>query len=261
MNPLTRIWFLLFLGFGFPVMAQNLKLNDAFLKIQDVLTKDPENPDRQMDLAYIFSEGGEIDKAIGIYQNVLKGSPQNLRAATELCALSTQVFDKPEAKRACELAASIAPQDALMWDNLGLSYFKLGDAIRSLEPFHKGLALTKDNSLIRSHMAQAYLSLGEAKLAESVFRVLTSNDKLNADVRVVSFYGLSQALRLQKKYDEAYQAINGAYQLSENPLYLGKCITAWMVAHQWLMFVFFSLIMLLSSRYFGERLNRFLKNE
>ena len=256
-----RIWLLLIFGFCFPAMAQNLKLNDAYLKIQEALEKDPGNIDRQMDLAYIFSEGGEINKAIGIYQNVLKASTQNLRAATELCALSTQIFDKLEAKRACELAVNSAPQDPLMWDNLGLSFLKLGDAIKSLEPFYKGLALAKDDSLLRSHMAQAYLSLGEPKLAQRVFRALADDNKLTVDVRVVSFYGLSQALRIQKKYEEAYLAIRDAYHLSENPLYIGKLVAAWIAAHQLVMFVFVSLIMLLSSRYFGERLNRFLKNE
>ena len=242
-----------------PSQAQNL--NDEYARLTAVIEKKPDDLGLQMDLAYLFSQGREEARAIKIYGAVLQKEPDNLRATIELCALYTAVRNQEKAPKACERAVKLAPQNPLMHDNLGLSYFKFGKYRRALKPFLDALALDPKSILIRTHLAQTYLALGEFLVARSVFKNLSVAPELKNEEKFLVFYGLYLANRGLNDDEDAFTAIRETYKYSDNPLFLTKVMAAYMAAHQAVFFFIFGFILLFGTKYFGERLNRFLKNE
>lgn len=242
-----------------PSQAQNL--NDEYARLAAAVEKKPDDLGLQMDLAYLFSQGREESRAIEIYESVLKKEVKNLRATIELCALYTAVRHQEKAFETCDGAVKLAPQNPLMHDNLGLSYFKFGKYRQALKPFLDALALDSKSILIRTHLAQTYLALREFSVARSVFKDLSVAPSLKNEEKFLVFYGLYLAHRGLNEDEDAFTAIRETYKYSDNPLFLTKVIAAYMAAHQVIFFFVFGFTLLAAAKYLGERLNRFLKNE
>jgi len=235
-------------------------LNKEFLKIEEKLKNDPKNINLIMDKAFIFSHGREIERAITLYETILITHPNNARALTELCVLQTSLRDKQMAEHYCKEAVKVNPTESLVYDNLGLSYFKLGEFRASLKPFLESIALNEGSVLPQNHLANSFLALREYVAAETYLKTLL-NDKLNSLDSAMIYHGLYYAYEGVKDYDRALQAILMTYRLSGNSLYMGKVATAFVKANQLLVFSVVALLVLLMSYYFGNRINRFLKNE
>lgn len=244
---------------SFPVFSQNL--NAEYRRLQAEIESHPDDAGRKMDLAYLFSQGMEFDRAIALYEEVAANDAANLRAWVELCALRTTVRDAAAAETACSRAVALAPDDALLRDNLGLSYFKFGDFRRSLKPFLEALALNPRATLVKTHIAQAFLALREPRAAKDDYEEILSGEGLSDDEKALIHYGIFLSDKSLKDYDHAFTAILETYKLSANPLYLGKVITTFMLRHQVAFFFLIGGIVLAAAGYLGKRLNRFLKNE
>lgn len=257
---MRRAFLLLALLFtAFPVSSQNL--NAEYQRLQAGLLARPDDLGLKMDLAYLFSEGREIGRAIELYEEVIKKDPGSLRAWTELCALQTEVRQGGRAETACLKAVELAPLDPLMADNLGLSYFKFGKFRQSLKPFLAALALNPKATLVRTHVAQAFLALREPLAAKAVYEEILVSSGISDEERALAHYGIFLADKGLKDYDHAFTAILETYKLSANPLYLGKVVTTFMLRYQAAFFFLIGGIVLMASAYLGKRLNRFLKNE
>lgn len=241
--------------------AVALDLNAAYQRIQQAIQKNPRDLNLQMDLAYVYTQGLEWDRAVAIYESVLTKDPDNRRATTELCVLYTWKREADMAEVMCERAVSLDPENYLVHDNLGLSYFKLGRIPRSFRPFLRALALKKDAALVRYHLIQSFMALGEFRLARRLLENLSETPDLDAAVKTLVYHGLYVVEMRLKNYDRALEAIRKAYRHSGNSLYLGKVIRAALKANQVVAFCVTGLVGLWFCHYFGQRVNRFLKNE
>lgn len=236
-------------------------LNDRYLELQDRLTKEPNNLNLQMDLAFLFSQGLEFQRAIEIYENVTKTDPVNQRAWVELCALKTQLQDRVGAQTACESVIRIAPNEAWAHDNLGLMHFKLGQYEKSLKPFLKALALDQSHSLVLVHFAQSLMALNQFETARDILMRVSQRSTVAQQDAELIHHTLYQANRKLKRHQDAYESILQTWRISGNDIYLGKVVSGWMKANEMATFGVVALIVLGLSQYFGKRINRFLKNE
>lgn len=255
-----KISFLFLLFLAVPVQALNL--NEAARELYQKLESEPSNLNVKMDLAYLFSEGLEYERAVELYEEVIEVAPENLRALNELCYLHTFMRVKDKAFLRCEELARRQPDKMLVYDNLGLSYFKFGEHRLALKAFLKAYELQPSALLVKNHLGMTFLAMQENVLArESYVKWLDAAGQGSKEEKALLYYGLYQAERNLKNYDKAYQAIAKTYELSENPLYLGKMIVVFMKAHEFWFFLLVSAVFLWGCRYLGQRLNRFLKNE
>lgn len=261
MRCVQFIFFLSLFFCSFLVQAQKFDLNDKYIKIEQALQKDPDNLSLLMDKAYLFSQGLEFDRALALYQKVLQKDPKNKRAVNELCVLYTQMGQKEQAKQFCEKMVALSPESHLSHDNLGLSYFKLGEYQKALKPFVTALILQPESHLIRYHIVQVFMALEEFSLAEAHLLELAKDQKASLQTQALVHHGLYLVQTRLKKYDLAYASIKKTYDLSQNSLFFGKMISAYVRAHQVLSFFVASLALLGLCHYLGKRLNRFLKNE
>jgi tetratricopeptide (TPR) repeat protein len=254
-------FFLLFFGFDRALAAQSVNLNAEYRRLQAEIESRPDDLGVKMDLAYLFSQGLEFARSIALYEEVTAKDPANLRAWVELCALRTMVRDAAKAEGACSKAVDLAPDDALMHDNLGLSYFKFGNFRQSLKPFLEALTLNPRATLAKTHVAQAFLALREPRTAKTYYEEILAEGGLSDDEKALIHYGIFLADKALKDDDHAFTAILETYKLSANPLYLGKVVATFMRRHQGVFFFLIGGIILSAAGYLGKRLNRFLKNE
>lgn len=241
--------------------AQPLDLNKEYLRLQSEMESHPDDPGLKMDLAYVFSQGRELQRAIALYEEVIRGDAKNLRAMTELCALYAQAREENKAESACRAAADLAPNDPLLSDNLGLFYFQFGRFRESLEPFLRAMSLDPAATLSRTHLAQAFLALKAPAAAREQYERVLHDKNAGIEERALSWYGLYLVARAERNADDAFTAIRETYKLSGNPLYLGKVVGAFLTRYEAVSFVCVGAILLMVVGYLGKRLNRFLKNE
>lgn len=236
-------------------------LNERYLELQQKLEINPDSLELQMDLAYLFTEGLEFQRAVDIYNGVIKKDAVNKRAWIELCALHTQMAHHDDAIVACEKVADLHSEQAWAQDNLGLMYFNLTEYERSFRPFLKALSLNPQDAMVKLHVAQVFLALKSYSAARDILLGEVQNTELKPSERALLFHGLFLAYQKLKDHEKAYEAILETWRLSGDQLYFGKVIKAWMKYHELLTFSFFAVMGLWFSHYFGKRINRFLKNE
>lgn len=240
--------------------AQAQNLNDAYLRLQQSIAKNPDDLNLKMDLAYLFSQGLEFKRAIALYREVVASDPKNKRAWAELCVLHTGLRETQQANEACQQSTNLTPDNYLVYDNQGLSHYKLGQLPESLKPFLLAVSLNKQATLARYHMIQTIMGMKEYDLARVKLEEIAANDKLSTADRVLVNHGLYLVHSRLKQHDQAYEAIKNVYTMSGNHLYLGKVITSYLKSHEIVTFGFVAVMTLLACQYFGTRVNRFLKN-
>jgi tetratricopeptide (TPR) repeat protein len=260
MQVFKSIIFLLLFISAFPVQAK-FNLNDEYLKIEAKLQVDPDNSNLLMDKAYIFTQGLEFDRAIQIYEQVLKKDEENLRAANELCIIYTQKGNKQKAYPVCELLTKLAPDNYLHHDNLGLSYFRLGDYHLALQAFTQAIKIESSSILTQYHLGQTFLALHEYQLTIDLFNQLLKQTDANLELKSLLNHGLYIAFDAIRDYPQALIAMRNVYDFSNNPLFVGKMVKAYIKANELLFFILISAMLLWFCHYLGKRLNRFLKNE
>lgn len=244
-----------------PLWGQSGKLNEAYTSIQKDLEENPGNLNRQMDLAYLYTQGLEYNRAAALYEAVVTKEPKNQRALIELCFLYTQIQDEVKALSMCQKAVATDPQNAVLHDNLGLSLFKFGKFAESFKPFSQALTLEPQSALIRGHMAESMLAMKEFKMARNYYTEILTDKTIAAVDRVILLNGLYRAHWALGDYQNAYSVIREANALAGNSVFLGMVVRAFLKVHEQATFFVTAIFLLLFCHYFGQRVNRFLKNE
>ena len=259
--PLGFIFFFyLFLGSS-STLAQEIHLNEQTQALLQILETEPQNTAAKMDLAYLFSEGKEWARAIALYQEVLVSQAKNQRALNELCYLYTLTREQQKAYEICGQLVQFYPESYLSFDNLGLSYYNFGDFFLALQAFAEAQVLAPESWVVKYHIGQGVLALQDYQLARDYFIKKLAQPFANAEDKAIFYFGLYEAEKALKHHKEAHAAILQTYQLSQNPLYLGRVIKSYMKWHEIWFFFTFGLVILVASQYLGKRLNRFLRNE
>lgn len=258
-DSLTKIFYYLLMLF-LPLTSHAITPNEGLLKLDEKLHERPNDVTLLMDKAYLLSQGRQFDSAIELYEKALLADTTNLRALAELCALYTEVHNKVKAIDNCERAIRVSPEDSLLYDNLGLSYLRLGAARASLKPFTEALAFLPMSPRPRYHLGLSVLALKEYEIAYVFFQNLLEMEITAAEEALVH-HGLYRLHMARKDYDHAHASARRVYALTGDGLYLGIIVLSFFKAQQFAVFCVVAILLLWFCSYFGNRLNRFLKNE
>jgi tetratricopeptide (TPR) repeat protein len=260
-----RYFYIVFLAFVYVFLhtpvSHAQKLNDLYLGIQKRIQENPDDLNAKMDLAYVFSQGLEFERAVKLYEEVIRHDEKNKRALTELCVLHVQMNVKEKAIDYCQKAVNLWPEEVLFWDNLGLAFYRLGEPVKSLDPFSEALKREPENGLVKFHVGQVFERLGFTDLAKNVYLSLVDSELNEKNVPSVAWQGLYRVYKSQQLFSEAKHAAWQSYEVSENPLFLGRVVLMTLREYEVLAFTVIALFWLWGCHYLGKRLNRFLKNE
>lgn len=259
-NPSFAILFLVIL-MSPAVYAQSLNLNAEVLPLIQKISENPDDVQSQLQLAYLYSEGREHQRALEIYESVLQKYPENKVALNEVCYLYTFIHNKEKAYNACQNLTKKMSESYLSFDNLGLSYYSFGDIFWAIPQFDKAQLMAPEAMVVKNHWGMTLLALKDYELARDYFTRVLAIDNVTSEDKAFFYYGLYEAEKALKNWPQAFEAIWQTYQLSQNPLYLGRVVKTFMKWHEVWFFFGVGFILLGLSQYFGKRLNRFLRNE
>ena len=121
-------------------------------------------------IAGIYGNRGEREKAVDIYRNLLHDheDPEVMNNLAWLYAESTHQLE--EAFYWAGKAHSLLPDSPEVNDTLGWILLKRGDAKKALAYFEKAVESFPENAVMRSHLGEAYLVLGEKTNARHQFK-------------------------------------------------------------------------------------------
>jgi predicted CXXCH cytochrome family protein len=143
----------------------------------------PGQPDFYLQLADAWRQSGKPERAIPVYEEVLRRDPKSIAALQNLALSQISMHQPARATGTLERALDLIPDDAVTWDLLGSSYVdqnRLSDAVNA---FQKAIQLDPD-------LPEAYNSLGGI--------LLQKNDMARSEA------ALRQAILLDPNYAQAH---------------------------------------------------------
>jgi tetratricopeptide (TPR) repeat protein len=129
-------------------------------------------------LGLVYSILGEKERAIQLFNQVLKIDDKNIKARINLGNVFLSTKDLVEAEKIYRSAISLDASDISPRLNLGVVYYERGDFAKAKEEWEKLLKENPDNIRVLSVMGSAFLERKQYDLAIEVFRRMV---KLNPD--------------------------------------------------------------------------------
>ena len=154
------------------LVSAHLALRDTdaarlqFEAMRKVLPKHPQTRLFEGQLAFL---AGDLAKARGLFQGLLRGQPDNLMLLQSAGAVELRLNAPAQAERLLVKALQIAPEVAPTRRLLAQSYLSLGQADRALAVLEPLLEAGRNDAEALTLAAQARLMSGDAKAAELLF--------------------------------------------------------------------------------------------
>ncbi|MDP8235665.1 MAG: tetratricopeptide repeat protein [Candidatus Erginobacter occultus] len=112
----------------------------------------------------------------------------------------------PEAAGQFHEAIALDPNNPRAFNNLGITYFKMGEFKSARDTLLQALKLQPDNIFARNNLGLTYLKLGERDRAEESFRMVLRRDPFNLAANFYlgfSYFSAGELERAQRFYREA----------------------------------------------------------
>jgi len=130
----------------------------------------PEQPEFYFDLAEAYSESGQDEKAIPLYQQALGLKPGFRPALHKLGVALAKSSQLSRATEVLEGATRLTPVDATMLNDLGLVYRRQGRVADAVAAFQKVVNLDPDMPQAYNNLGGSLSELGDRAAAETAFR-------------------------------------------------------------------------------------------
>lgn len=156
--------------------------------LEDGLAALPDSPRLQWALAVELEQGGDIDGAIAIYEELYARDSDNPVIANNLASLMASYRDDPDSlSRAWDIARRLRGQDVPAFqDTYGWIAHRRGDyeeALAHLEPAARGLP---DDPAVQYHLAATYAALDRTADALEQFRKVAAMETTEAILDTVN---------------------------------------------------------------------------
>jgi tetratricopeptide (TPR) repeat protein len=147
-------------------------LDEARLKYQKALERDPKNYDAMRGLARLYTRIGDRDQALATYAALVRQYPQDHKAAYEQSLAHARFEDWDGATAACRRALTLDPQSLRYTRTLGVCLARTG---RPQEGFDL-LAKVMPEAEARTAMAKVFADGGQADLARQQLELAVKAD-------------------------------------------------------------------------------------
>jgi predicted CXXCH cytochrome family protein len=165
-------------------VSQKSNLTEGIKQLTAAIDK--HHPDRieyYLHLADAWSDSGQNEKALPLYEDAVRRRPNSSVALQKLASSLTSARQFARAIETLQQVLKMAPADASSWHQLGLNYLGQGARSGALAAFEKAVDLDPD-------LPEAYNSLGGVRLE--------NGDSLHAEA------AFREAIRIQPDYAEAH---------------------------------------------------------
>lgn len=158
------------------VDAQRGRYAESTERLEKWVAKYPWDTQAVFQLANVYSDGHDPQRAIKRYQEVLRADPNHALAHNNLAWLlkDTQL---QEALQHAEAAARLLPESGEVLDTLGLLQNAVGDFEKSNATLTKASRLSPDNLEIKLHLSEAQLAVGDHDAARRNLQQIVRTDE------------------------------------------------------------------------------------
>lgn len=121
-------------------------------------------------------EKGDYQKALAVFQSVVKDDPDNVAAWNLIGASYLQMQDYPNAFNAFKKVVEIAPRDATGYSGLAISLVGLGQYEIAMKAYQTAIMLEPDSAFPHYGLGMLYVMLGDKSSALDEYKVLQNLD-------------------------------------------------------------------------------------
>ncbi len=122
----------------------------------------------------LWESTGDLSKAMESYTKALESSPKNGPALTAMARLHFRQNNLPKAAETFQLAIAQNPQDAGLYNDLGLTLSKMGNHTGAVSALDRALQLAPGTSRYANNLASVKFEAGDTT---SAMQVLAANNK------------------------------------------------------------------------------------
>jgi putative PEP-CTERM system TPR-repeat lipoprotein len=157
-------------------IKSELGLAESQEPLQKYLAERPLDSEVRMVLAESYRQGGEYQKSIGEYQQVLSGEPINAIALNNL-AWSYFIAKDARAEATARQAYELMPDNGSVVDTLGWILVNHGSVDEGIEMLRKAVDLESGRAELRYHLAAALSKAGQNDEARKILQDVLSTDE------------------------------------------------------------------------------------
>ncbi len=190
------------------------KYDEALTFLENMIGRDPDNPEARLLQSSVFLANGEGHKAVASLDRLNANYPKNPLIKLQIAKAYVQTRNLSQASLALEQALKARPDFAEAILALAELNLRTGKAQAVVAPMEDLLKKHPEMSQARVLLADAYRGLGKLDKAAELFREQIKAKPDSGD----SYLLLGLILRQQKKEEEARQAFEKAGELAPDNL-------------------------------------------
>ncbi len=158
----------------------------------------------------MFLSNGAYDQAIVRFQKVLGRDPGNFEAQFNIAFAYLSWGRNSQAVTAFKRAASMNPRNADIWSNLAMAYENMGKSEKALQSLYKAVEYNPSNVQARINLATVYANKNRLNDAIRAYKGVIEVDGTNLDAHI----NLAKCLISKKKLDEAERYLKSAIAIA-----------------------------------------------
>tara|TARA_Y100000816_G_C26084784_1_gene572267 strand:+ start:323 stop:1897 length:1575 start_codon:yes stop_codon:yes gene_type:complete len=167
----------------FQIATYNLKIGNyqnAKKYFEIILNIDSKNVFALYNLGIVFQELGEFEKAIELYEKVLRFKPKNVEDVyLGLGIVFKTIGDYKKSLESYENAIRTNPEYVVAYNNLGNLNKQLGFYEKALDCFHKAIKIKPKYATAHNNLGTTFRDLGKKSEAKKSFETAISLDPNN----------------------------------------------------------------------------------
>jgi predicted CXXCH cytochrome family protein len=181
-------------------VAQSSDLSAGIPRLTAAIEKyRPERNDYSLQLASAWRKSGRPEKAIPIYEEILRRNPKSVMVLENLALSMLATGDKVRATQVLEQASDIAPESATVWDLLGSAWVEQNRLPDAVAAFEKAIQLDPNLPEARNSLGGVLVRAQAFKRAEQALRKALELDPNYAQAHA----NLANLLASTARFEEA----------------------------------------------------------
>jgi len=188
------------------VSQMNLMVKSKQYTDPKTTVTESKHPSIVKNIALIYVEKGETDKAIGAIKDAREIAPNDVNLILTEANVQIKLGNKEEFATLMNEAIKLDPNNATLYFNLGVISGEQGDTEKSKEYYNKAIELKPD-------YVDAYINLGSAMLEDDKALV----EEMNKNLSDFKKYDVIKAKQV-KLYKEVIPVYENAYELDSNDI-------------------------------------------
>jgi len=188
------------------VSQMNLMVKSKQYTDPKTTVTESKHPSIVKNIALIYVEKGETDKAIGAIKDAREIAPNDVNLILTEANVQIKLGNKEEFATLMNEAIKLDPNNATLYFNLGVISGEQGDTEKAKEYYNKAIELKPD-------YVDAYINLGSAMLEDDKALV----EEMNKNLSDFKKYDVIKAKQV-KLYKEVIPVYENAYELDSNDI-------------------------------------------